>query len=744
MSTEGGFEILTQIQGKIIEGLNQNQHAAAVQTQGSSLVIAGAGSGKTAVLTRRVAYLISQAVIPGNILCLTFTNKAAAEMNHRVRTLLNSVGIDLPFTPSWKQDYIQNPLLCTFHSLGVRLLREYGEKLDLKKEFTIIDSDDQKKLIRGILKELNVSEKTLQPSYALYFISQCKQELLQSGDSRKLTKEFLPIFHQIYAKYEQTLRTNQSVDFDDLILLSYILLRDFKEVRDELQARWKHVMVDEFQDTNPAQFELIKLLSPRELLQNSTDRSLFVVGDDAQSIYGFRGSKVEIILNFEQQYPGTTEIILNQNYRSVQNILDLAEHVIAHNPNQKKKELFTQNEVNVDVHYYIARNERDEAEFILRKIRDLYIDPKTGEETKPLQQLSKPKAVDHDIIFESDESSANSQTAYTKSNDPISSMFDVYLDTNADYSSPFSSYQSENWSIPQTNWKSIESLNNVVILYRTHSQSRAIEECFLKYHVPYKLVSGTRFLDRKEIKDVLSILKFVSNGSDRVSAGRFMPLVMEGVGPKTLEKMLAYLEDFDYPLAPKHAKQLLELIEKITSCMKNATNLIDLAKELITVSGYTRYLKQEYPQKEDFQSRTENIGELYSLMVPFDEDQNLSLNDRLEQFLASIMLMTTAEMDDQNSTPKISLMSLHQSKGLEYETVFLIGIEDGLLPHQNSFLEVGGMEEEVRLAYVGVTRAKKHLYLTSAESRIQFGQIKANPMSRIFRPFVDTHIKRSR
>jgi DNA helicase II / ATP-dependent DNA helicase PcrA len=746
------LEVLNSAEYEILNNLNEPQSFAVCSIMGSNLVIAGAGAGKTAVLTRRVAYLINKEVIPGQILCLTFTNKAAHEMNLRVRSLLGEVGINLPHVPPWKQDYLQNSLLCTFHSLGVRLLREFGEKIELKKEFTILDSDDQKKIIRRILKELNVSEKNLQPSLVSYFISQCKQELLIASDSRKITKDFLPIFHQIYRKYEDLLQSTQSVDFDDLILKPYLLLRDHLDVREILQDRWRHVMVDEFQDTNPAQFELIKLLMPIELLQSDTTRSLFVVGDDAQSIYGFRGSKVEIILNFEDQYPGTKEVVLNQNYRSVQKILDLAESVIAHNPNQKKKELFTQNPEEIDVHYYIARNEKDEAEFILRKLRDLYVDEKTGNAKTSIAETSESQLDSSlqetktpEIAFQSDEQEFSQNTInYTKSNDPISSMFDVYLETDSQFSSPFGSYTSESWGIPETNWRAISQLNNVTILYRTHSQSRAIEETFLKYHVPYKLVSGTRFLDRKEIKDVLAILKFVSNGSDRVSAGRFMPLVMDGVGAKTIEKMMAYLEDYDYPLSPKHGQMLMDLIGKLSNCWQNSTSLIDLTKELLTVSGYMRYLKGEYPIKEEFNARLENIGEIYSLMFPFDEDKTISMTERLNLFLSSVMLMTTAEMDEQDETPKVSLMSLHQSKGLEYDTVFLIGIEDGLLPHQNSFMEVGGMEEEVRLAYVGVTRAKKHLYLTCAESRVQFGQIKANPLSRIFRPFIDTQVKRSR
>jgi DNA helicase II / ATP-dependent DNA helicase PcrA len=266
--------ILNETEAKILNGLNTNQLDAVQSIEGSTVVIAGAGSGKTAVLTRRVAYLISKGEVPGSILCLTFTNKAAKEMNERVHKLLASIDIQLPHIAPWQNDYLHVPLLCTFHSLGVRILREFGEKINLKKEFTILDTDDQKKIIRTILKDLNLSEKNLTPSLALYFISQCKQESLESGDSRQLQKEFLPIFHQIYHRYEENLRKNGVVDFDDLILRPFILLRENPDVVKILQDRWHHIMIDEFQDTNQAQFELVKLLCPTELLGTNYNKQL--------------------------------------------------------------------------------------------------------------------------------------------------------------------------------------------------------------------------------------------------------------------------------------------------------------------------------------------------------------------------------------------------------------------------------------------------------------------------------------
>ncbi len=341
--------------------------------------------------------------------------------------------------------------------------------------------------------------------------------------------------------------------------------------------------------------------------------------------------------------------------------------------------------------------------------------------------------------------------------DPAANIFDIYLSkpkisfSASDDFDPFGGISFENsyanniiakgaWMPPIVDWSNIKNLNECVVLYRTHSQSRSIEETFLKNKLPYRLVSGTRFLDRKEIKDVMSMLKFLANGSDKIALSRFLPLVIDGVGAVTLNKIISYLEDHQYPLAPKYQAIIVDIFTKIQSCW-TAKNLIEMCKELIIVSGYNSYLKKEYPIKDELKERLENIGEIYSLMLPFDMDENLDLAAKLTNFLAHISLMSTIDnADEQKDNPKINLMSLHQSKGLEYETVFLVGCEDGLLPHSNSFMEPNGMEEEVRLAYVGVTRAKKNLYLVSADSRVTFGQIKANPPSRIFRPFLDKYV----
>lgn len=723
----------TNSSDKILAGLNDKQLQAVQNLENVSLIIAGAGSGKTAVLTRRAALLVLNKTQPGEILCLTFTNKAAKEMNIRVEKLLTENNYFLPAIKPWENDYNLRPLLSTYHSLGVRIIREFGESLNINKNFSILDSDDQKKVVKGIFKELNIDVKTLQPSLALYFISKCKQELLDSANSHKLNQEFLPIFHDIYKKYEARLSDSQSLDFDDLILKTFFLLRDFPEVRAVLQKRWKHIMVDEFQDTNPAQFEIVQLLQPPQLSQE-TGYSLFVVGDDAQSIYGFRGSKVEIILDFHKIYPKTIEIILNQNYRSTQPILDLAEKVLSHNPKQKKKDLFTQNTEDLSVKYYLARNDQDEAQYIIRQLQNQYLN--TQKPPNDEQEMT----LEVENFFE-DEVNIIKPKAQTTNPDPVSSMFDVYLENDDFKPTTFTSYTPQSWVLPETDWSKIEKLNDCVVLYRTHSQSRSIEEVFLKNKLPYKLVSGTRFLDRKEIKDILAILKFIANPEDLISASRFLPLIMDGVGPKTLSLILNYLQGEDVELSGKHQLRLNQVFEAL-HLHTDSNSLISFTKDIITNSGYHRYLKTEYPLKEELESRLENIGELYSLMFPFDQDPATSIIERLSIFLNNISLMSQQDQDLTGDIPKISLMSLHQSKGLEFETVFLIGVEDGLLPHQNSFYELKGFEEEVRLAYVAVTRAKKYLHLISADSRVQFGQIKANPVSRIFRPFLDTFIKR--
>jgi DNA helicase II / ATP-dependent DNA helicase PcrA len=702
----------------ILEGLNNNQVDAVNTLSGATLVIAGAGSGKTAVLTRRVANLILNGTRGGSILCLTFTNKAAKEMNMRVSKLLAAAGVRIPTIRVWEYDYSTSPLLCTFHSLGVRLLKEYGEKIGLKPEFTVIDEDDRKKIIKELIKDNNLDPKKVQVSFIGYFFSQCKQELTTYDNSVKQFPDYPPFMHKIYAQYEQKLKNNNCVDFDDLIFKTYLMLEGNPDVVKDLNDRWGHIMVDEYQDTNQAQFKIIELLAPSSLINQDKTKSVFVVGDDAQSIYGFRGSKVELILEFAKHYKDTKEITLNQNYRSTQSILNLAEKVIALNPKQFKKNLFTENQDQIKVRYYQSRSEFDESRYIVKKLIELYQEKKKSQSERTTM---------HDINYNK-----------TTKPDSISALFDNI------YSSLESSYTYQYDEPVFYNWDNVQELNDCAILYRTHGQSRAIEEALIKSKVPYKLVSGVKFLERKEIKDVLAILKFVNNGADKLSLSRFLPLVMDGVGAKTTEKIINYLEDESVVLAPKYQTKVMELMVKMQSCFVDNSTLIDFTKDLLSKSGYFRYLKDQYPIEDEFNGRMENIGELYSIMLGFDEDDKLDLKTRLVTFLDHVMLLTSQDDETTEDVPKISLMTLHQSKGLEFETVFLVGLDDGILPHTRSFMEAKEMEEEIRLAYVGITRSKKNLFLVSANTRTIFGKVEFYSPSRIFKSFMDSSIQRDR
>ncbi|MBC7405941.1 MAG: ATP-binding domain-containing protein [Candidatus Parcubacteria bacterium] len=484
----------------------------------------------------------------------------------------------------------------------------------------------------------------------------------------------------------------------------------------------------------------------------NTQRSLFVTGDDGQSIYGFRGSTVDLILNFEEFYPKSREIILNQNYRSTKAILDLAEKILSLNPRQKFKELFTDNpDTNLDVNYYIARNHQDEGRYIVRHMYNYFVQKDTSRVSTINTDLGKSNQVRIESF--DDEYVREQAQINNRPKSGISNMFDTYLETSTtsfstgnlwQSSDRFNHYNPNSWNIPTVDWEKYTGLNSVAVLYRTHAQSQALEAVFNSNQLPYRLVSGTRFLDRKEVKDVISILRFAFNSQDKLAIGRFLPLILDGVGPKTLEKIIAFMEDSNYPLAPKYQDLVTKTLGSISQAWLSDFPLIDFCKSLIESLGYLAHLKKNYPVKEEYDSRLENIQELYSLMLPFDTEESAGepLYTKLGLFLERVSLMSNMDNKQDDNTPKINLMTLHQSKGLEFDIVFLVGIEDGLLPHQNSLYEPNGLEEEVRLAYVGVTRAKKQLHLISAESRVLFGQIKAMPVSRIFRPFLDRYSKR--
>jgi len=471
-------------------------------------------------------------------------------------------------------------------------------------------------------------------------------------------------------------------------------------------------------------------------------RSLFVVGDDAQSIYGFRGSKVEIILNFTQEYPQAKEIILNQNYRSTQKILNLAEAILSQNQFQKKKQLFTENSEDIEIIHYHATSEKDEAEFIVRRLYELYIAPKTNpEESRAQTETSELELeIEIDKLF----NQPNQLVKPNHNSSPVSKMFDLYLETDELATpTPLSKPVSwSSWTIPEYNWSEAKELNNCVVLYRTHSQSRALEEVFVKYRLPYRLVGGVKFLERKEIKDLLAMLRWLQNRQDKLSLSRFLPLLIDGLGSKTLNKVLTFLEDPSFPLTPKLQQQLQDKLSAIDSVSATSQSLVELIDKLVVASGYRDYLQQEYGRTPELETRLENLKELTSIAKEFDQQETSELKPKLQAFLEQLALQSSQEDEDNSSNlPKITLMTLHQSKGLEFETVFLVGVEDNLLPHQNSLHNPEQLAEEVRLAYVGVTRAKKYLHLISCQSRVYFGEVRSNPVSRIFRPFLHKYCR---
>ncbi len=562
----------------ILKGLNDRQQAAVTSTAGPVLILAGAGSGKTRVLTHRVAYLASKGVSPETILLVTFTNKAAVEMKDRVQKLLGSTS---------------QPVSGTFHSLCARILRKSGKELKISPNFVIYDDSDSLDLIKDVMTRMNLSQKDFNPRAVLGTISQAKNQLISSLEYPQYARGlFQKTVSDIYISYQKQLRENEALDFDDLIMDTVRLFRT--PVVEEYQDRWKYILVDEYQDTNFAQFELTKLLAKKY-------KNICVVGDFSQSIYSWRGADFRNLLNFKIEFPQVKTFNLEQNYRSSQKILDAAFNVISKNKSHPILKLWTENNAGESLVLFEARNEQDEAKYIISELSD-------------------------------------------------------------DYS-------------------------RFAVLYRTNAQSRAIEEAFLHAGIPYTLVGGTRFYDRKEIKDVLSYLRLIHNPKDTVSYKR-----LEKLGKGRLQKF----NDHTFSEAPT-----LELLDKVLE-ITNYLDLFDLENE------------------EDL-GRLENIKELRSVAQEFPV---------LGEFLENVSLVEKESNKNKSSGGAVTLMTLHAAKGLEFPVVFIVGMEEGIFPHSRSLMDSSEMEEERRLCYVGITRAREKLYLTYARKRLFFGTRSSNLQSR--------------
>ena len=631
----------------LLDALNEPQRQAVMATDGPLLILAGAGSGKTRVLTHRTAYLIEECgVNPYNIMAITFTNKAAGEMRERIDQM-GGYGSE----SIW---------VCTFHSTCVRILRRYIDRLGFGTNFTIYDSDDQKTLMKDICKRLEIDTKMYKEKMFLSAISSAKDELIDpiefetraAGDYVKRKQA------QVYREYQQALKQNNALDFDDLIMKTVELFKLDKEVLASYQDRFRYIMVDEYQDTNTAQFELIRLLALKY-------QNLCVVGDDDQSIYKFRGANIYNILNFEHHFPDATVIKLEQNYRSTQNILDAANAVIANNQGRKEKRLWTDNGAGDKITFEQLDTAAEEADFVARDIA---------------RRVRKGE------------------------------------------------YQ----------------YKDCAILYRTNAQSRLFEERFITANIPYKIFGGVNFYARKEVKDLLAYLKTIDNGQDDLAVRRIINIPKRGIGAASINKVALYAQEQEIsfydalcvaeqvPGLGKAAAKIRPFVLFIQS-MKAKAKLLsvsDLLQEVIETTGYVRELEAEGP--DEAEARIENIDELISKAVDYAEGEEAPT---LNGFLENVALVADIDSFDENSD-YVVLMTLHSAKGLEFPNVYLAGLEDGLFPSYMSITSDNSqaeIEEERRLAYVGITRAKKNLTITSARVRMVRGQTQYGKVSRFVR-----------
>lgn len=631
---------------KLLNGLNPEQQKAVKTLDGPLLLMAGAGSGKTRVLTHRIAYLmVEKGINPYNILAITFTNKAAREMRERIQKMMGGAADDI-----W---------ISTFHSMCVRILRRDIDRLGFNRNFTILDSTDQQSVIKSILKDKNMDPKKFDPRAILGTISSAKNELITPEEYAKTAGDyFSQKVSDVYEEYQRRLRKNNALDFDDLIMTTINLFIRVPEVLEYYQRKFQYIHVDEYQDTNRAQYMLVKLLAQR--FQN-----LCVVGDSDQSIYRWRGADIANILSFEKDYPKANVILLEQNYRSTKKILLAANMVIQNNLNRKPKNLWTENAEGNKIMYYRADSEQGEAQFVIGKIQELI--------------------------------------------------------------------------------RNGRKLSDIAILYRTNAQSRVIEESFLKSNIEYSIVGGIKFYDRKEIKDVLAYLRLISNPDDDISLQRVINVPKRAIGSTSIDKIANFAAMHDMSmfqaleaiemigLSPKAEKAAIEfrnLVRNYTQ-QQEYLSVTELVEEVLDKTGYRDMLKAE--KSLESQSRLENLDEFLTVTISFEES---SEDKSLVAFLTDLALVADIDRlddDGQKKTDFVTLMTLHSAKGLEFPVVFLIGMEEGVFPHSRSLMEEAEMEEERRLAYVGITRAEEELFITNAQMRTLFGRTNMNPESRFIK-----------
>ena len=667
----------------LLASLNKAQRKAVTEALGPVLVLAGAGSGKTRVLIFRVAYLLQKKMFrPEDLLVLTFTNKAAGEMKERINRILN---MEFPHS---------NLAMGTFHSVCARLLRTEIENLKrgYDKYFVIYDSDDQMRLLQQIVLELGLQEH-FRPQVFAYYISQAKNRLIKPGDL-DIDSYLENSVTKVYDLYQKRLRVSNALDFDDLLLLTCELFLTKPRILKKYQERFRYILVDEYQDTNHAQYVMLNRLA-------AGHQNLFVVGDDAQSIYGFRGANMQNILDFQNDYPKAKIIKLEQNYRSSQPILDVASAVIKLNPARYEKKLWTENRIGEKVGLYEAWDEVDESRFVVSRILNI----ESG-----MSNIEEP-------FYESEEDTPILNKFFKRAG-PRKPSFQI----------PYSKFE-----IPQ-------NLSDFVILYRTHAQSRPFEEVLLSAGVPYQIVGGIKFYERKEIKDIISYLRLVQNPRDLVSLSRVINVPARGVGQVNFREINKVLPKYKYnyervfnnlddlSLTSRALGGVKEFFRIFIDAgdLPEEENLVNLMHFILARSGYKESLLK---LGEEGQTRLENIEELFNVAAKYKRSP---WAEGLSAFLEEVVLMTDLDRaDDQGN--KLTLMTLHSDKGLEFENVFFVGLEEGLLPHSRSLLSPEEIAEEIRLAYVGITRAKRYLYLSYARTRTTFGELKKTMPSRIIK-----------
>jgi DNA helicase-2/ATP-dependent DNA helicase PcrA len=633
----------------LLEGMNDKQAEAVSTTEGPLLIMAGAGSGKTRVLTHRVAHLINDLnVRPWRILAITFTNKAAREMKERIAQLVDEADA-------------KDVWVATFHALAVRILRRDIDKLGYNRDFTIIDAGAQRTLVKRIMRDLNIDSEKYDPRSMLSAISNAKNAMQTVDKYTELAgTPFEEMVAKVYREYQRQLSLSMSVDFDDLIMLTIELLKQEPEVLAYYQEKFLYIHVDEYQDTNDAQYELITLLAAKH-------RNLAVVGDSDQSIYGWRGANMQIILNFSKDYKDAKTVMLEQNYRSTQTILDAANAVIANNSERIAKNLWTDNGMGDKITYYRGQTDKDEALFVISQIRD-------GIE------------------------------------------------------------------------KEGRHYRDFAVLYRTNAQSRGIEEALVKANIPYTMVGGSKFYDRKEIRDILAYLSLAINTADNEAFLRVVNEPKRGIGATSLDKLRTFANENEWTLLDaarnaalvpglqtRAAKQLSEFADMMMTLHQQTEfdlTITDLTKSILEKTGYEKQFKDQ--PTPDNESRLENLAEFLTVTEQFDtnyepDDESVS---KYVDFMGELALVSDLDDVDEENNDSVTLMTLHAAKGLEFPVVFLVGMEEGIFPLSRAAQDEDQLQEERRLAYVGITRAKEKLFITNAYSRMLYGRTSSNPSSR--------------